>query len=277
MQYAVKHEDSRGLDAATREAVARGIARGWTRDESTVSHGTRAQDFRAICVASAYFASQFEPSSSHPVRNERALTIPLEAPVNMDLTPEQAKRRRIANALQSGLSTLVLDANNDVRAANLLARVQTVDDAPPTALGAPATNAGWIQIAIVAICVGGAVFAQCYGIQKASEIVDRYLGRRSDAQQLLATQSSLVEMAGKHTEAEVQAGKPIPLTDIEERVVAMHERNAEAARERLATRAGDLPSPFTGAGALTSGAGLGLAALLLWVGYETFFRKEVRS
>lgn len=274
--YYWKHDDSRGLDAATRQGVARGQAKEWARDTSSVSTGTRVQDLRAIALASCYFASHFEPSSRGPMRSERALTIQLDAPTPMQLDEQQAVRRRIAAALQNGLVTLALTCESELRSTGLQSSIQTHDDATATSAIAPANDAGWIQIAIIAICVGGATFAQCYLGQKASEVVDRFLSRRAETQQLVATQSSLVEMAGNHTEAEVKAGKPLPANDVEQRVLALHERNVESANQRLAAL-GDLPSPFTGTGALTSGFGLGLIALGLWAAYEVFGKKEVRS
>jgi hypothetical protein len=95
------------------------------------------------------------------------------------------------------------------------ASFRTMDDGAPEPIPADAGLAQAVQIAIVLAAAG----ALTWCAHEAAGLVDGQLAREQDTQRLLSTQAVAVAMAEAHGEAEKAAGKPLPLTEAEKRVL----------------------------------------------------------
>lgn len=237
-----KHEDPRGLNEAIKQATARASAREWSSDGSAVSKGTRAADLRALALASAYFASHFDSRTGGPIIKGSSLTIPLD-PSGAG-TVIDADRDRLSRALRSSVMVLAdMERRSSPPAAGLLARVQTTGGEAATALGTPATDAGAIPILVAALVIGGTVAVYCFVAQKAAEVVDHQLARRTEAQAAADAASKLVDLADKHADAEQAAGRPLPMNDAQRAAVSALSQQTNALAAGEAAR-GPISNPF---------------------------------
>jgi hypothetical protein len=122
-------------------------------------------------------------------------------------------------------------------------------DGQPAALGRPSIEeTGAIPpilvggVAVVGIVAVG--IAICYGAQLAAEVIDRKLLREAQTERMIATQARAVALVDTHAQRELQAGKTLPWTAEELRVLAALE---DTQRQLAGQQGTPLPNPFPGA------------------------------
>lgn len=117
----------------------------------------------------------------------------------------------------------------------------TVDGEPPSLSGSPDTGLGPLAIVAVVAAVGAAAY-----------LIGRYTGQAADradfrenkTRQLISTQATVIETLTTHAQRERIAGKPLPFSPEERRLLeSLEHTQQQIADERHVP----LPSPFDGA------------------------------
>lgn len=128
----------------------------------------------------------------------------------------------------------------------LISRSMLTSDGEPAILSQdPGTGLGWLAIvAIGAACAAAGAALGWFGSSTTAEKNDAADFRDHKTKQLVATQAAAIDVLAKHAERERLAGKPLPFTEEEKRLLGTLE---DTQRAIVAERRQPLPSPYEGA------------------------------
>ncbi len=146
----------------------------------------------------------------------------------------------------------------------LLSRsVLTTDGEPAILSQDPGTGLGWMAIvAIGAACAAAGAALGWFGSSSTADKSDAADFRAQKTKVLVSTQAAAIDVLAKHAEREKLAGKPLPFTEEEKRLLTTLE---DTQRAIAAERRQPLSTPFEGAksfGEILKGATGVLEALL---------------
>jgi len=121
----------------------------------------------------------------------------------------------------------------------------TVDGQPPIETSDPGAGLGWMAVVLIGCAAAAAgVALGWFGSTTTAEKADAANFRDHKTRQLASTQAAAIDVLAKHAERERLAGKPLPFSDEEKRLLGTLE---DVQREIVAERKQPLPSPFDGA------------------------------
>jgi hypothetical protein len=240
-----RHQDS---DPKGSLSLALGAASFTARaDGSPLSTADRLRVVRTLAIATEYAVENARVVGVGPARREDGATL-LGGEVRGDLfaTPAHCyAASTLARTWQlfadPGRHVVHSATTRDGEPAQLLSRI----DAAPGEAGFPPL----LLAAVIVVGIAAHATAVCYVGQAAAEVVDRKLTADALTARMVATQARAIAIVDQHSERERAAGKPLPWSAQEQRLLdtLLDTQKAIAARTNS-----PLPSPF--AGALT-GAG----------------------
>jgi hypothetical protein len=121
----------------------------------------------------------------------------------------------------------------------------TTDGEPAILTPDPGTGLGWMAIVgIGVLCAAAGAALGWFGSSASAERNDRADFRDHKTKQLVSTQAAAIDVLARHAERERLAGKPLPFTEEEKRLLGSLE---DAQRAIVADRREPLPSPYEGA------------------------------
>lgn len=125
----------------------------------------------------------------------------------------------------------------------------TTDGAPAILSQDPGTGLGWMAIvAIGAACAAAGAALGWFGSSSTADKSDAADFREQKTKVLVSTQAAAIDVLAKHAEREKLAGKPLPFTEEERRLLSSLE---DTQRAIAAERRQPLASPFEGAKSFT--------------------------
>lgn len=143
-------------------------------------------------------------------------------------------------------------------------------------IGEAADVGAWPIIAAAAIVAVGQVAAVAYCAQHVAVIVDRHLARKADLQKLVQRDKAVLDLATKHQDAEIKAGKPLPLDPVTkaalESLLSQQEAIIKKQESPLQSPLPSLPS-FGSITTAASGFGIGAIAAIIGVGVLLVYAK----
>lgn len=217
------HADTRGLGKAVQVAILRALdpKNGWAKGPIE----DRIADFRALLFVSMWM---FDELSMEPATIDETIPGPESKLSPVVVTPRDtpqfssAERARIAR-IGTQTTWFLLYQRWDIVSSTgaspkVFASIATMNGQPaePIVMKGEA-GAAWLLPALGMVL--GAVTV-CFIVQRGSEIIDRQLARMADAQGMMSTQAKVLDVLAAHKAAERTAGKEIPLTDAELKVIA---------------------------------------------------------
>lgn len=121
----------------------------------------------------------------------------------------------------------------------------TTEGEPAVISKDPGTGLAWMAIvAIGAVCAAGGAAIAWWGAGATAERNDAADFRDHKTKQLIATQATAIEVLTKHADREKVAGKPIPFSEEEKRLLTTLEDTQKAI---VNERRQPLPAPYDGA------------------------------
>lgn len=233
------HEDSRGMELAAKMALTRASVGTWsTGAPATIEERG---DWRAIVWFTVYLAASWSTTPTQPkVNSAGAFVVPGPPYATAD-----AERKRAVAALLATLTHVYYPIAKSAKAPNdtggpgmLYTRIRTVAGDPgyenltAESYGDAAALPPAVWLGGVALICGVII----YLVEKGDEVIDRELARREETKRMLAYHAALANMMATHREAEVTAGKQLPLTSAEKAVLDSLEK---AQSEQLAAMKAD--------------------------------------
>lgn len=188
------YEDKLGLN----QAVTLGMQRAASGDWSSGSLGERTRAFNGFLLQNAKVMSlAWGEFSQNPDQPEVYIHPAKRREVDLD-------HQRLAIAIYR---TPWLLANEALRDGDNVSTYYSAGEAAGD-VGA------WPLVAGIAVVAVTAAVAFAYCGQQASVIVDRHLARKADLAKLVQRDKAVLDLASKHQEQELAAGKPLPIDPV---------------------------------------------------------------
>lgn len=247
------YEDKLGLN----QAVVLGMQRAGSGDWSSGSIGERARAFNGFLLQNAKVMGQaWGEVTQNPEKPEVYIY-----PGKLREVPQD--QQRLAIGLYRSIWIL---ANEAIRDGDNISSYY--------APGEAADVGGWPIIAAAAIVAVGQTVAIAYCAQQVAVIVDRHLSRKADLQKLIQRDKAVLDLAGKHQEAELKAGKQLPLDPVtkaaldsliqqQESIVRKQETPLQSPLPNLPSL-GSLATPVSSFGLGAIAAIIGVGVILVW-------------
>jgi hypothetical protein len=211
------HEDPTGIAAAATRALNRAAKRDWTSG----TPAERAADFRGWLVYRSWLAAKILGSSG--ISTEKGALGMSPDYVAAKLHADTNERARLVAAL--GQTQVILRSALPERSFDLT-MLQTKagsDVAMPL-----------IAIAVVTVLVAVAESAAvAYLAHEAKHVVDNYLARSQNLQELAQTDAQALKIIDRHVEREDEAKAVLPLDDAEKAALAMLEKRQSEAVKKI--------------------------------------------
>ena len=214
------HEDPTGIAAAATRGVNRAIGRDWTSG----SIEDRAAEFRAALVYRSWIAAKILGHSG--MSAERGALGMAPDYVEANLRSGENERARIVAAI--GRTGVLLRSAMPAASPFDLTMLQTKAGRAETG-GLPLVAIAIVTV-IVAVSESAAV---AYLAHEAKHVIDNYLSRSANLQELAQADAQVLKIVDQHVEREDKAGGPIPLDDAEKAAIGMLEKRQVEASKKI--------------------------------------------
>lgn len=243
-------QDSRGLDAAIRQALARAQNKFWTNDTigGEFSSGSRAADLRALLVAAMW---NLNSASKKPPQNVSIGGASGTGLTSRSIDDFNSQATFLANWVPLrwyDVLTKIMVKNDPTLLDGLPFKGVCIDgnpvqdydkvfSVPPSGL---TVGFGWPAALLgIAIVVGVVILAD-----HAIEVVDKDAIRNDDIEATNQSIANLITLNNNHLDAEEKAGKSLPYSDVEKKAIAGSNAMIDKAAQSYGVAATPTPGFF---------------------------------